>query len=54
MKQEAHCVSSLYANTFMATDYSHSTRESGQSNSNFASHTVFLGECCHYLFTKTV
>jgi len=54
MKQEAHCVSSLYANTFMSTDYSHSTRDSWQSNSNFAIHRVFLVECCHHLFTKIV
>jgi hypothetical protein len=51
MKQEAHCVSSLYANTFMSTDYSHSARDSAQSNSNFAFHTAFLGECQH-LFLK--
>ena len=54
MKQEAPFVSSLYANTFMSMDYFHSTRDSGQSNSNFAIHTAFLGECSHHLFTKTV
>jgi len=54
MKQEAHCVSSLYANTFMSADYSQSTRDSGQSNSNFAIHMVFLGEYYYHLYTKTV